>query len=1128
MVEISLLLSWSSLKQESSSPNTAKDLRPLDRPRDLEVWVLYFLKVLPSPQDISEAFLRLSEDETIPNLERNGLKDPQSVRILIKDCGGNAAPRDESVWDRTRRFAIYFNNEKLGVSERSDQKREADSEECITVGEVGVCRFISPSHPQASPSVEIEIPEIFVGRLAIHLNTLSLPKSFIPMFTAKFFILLFLFSLLSNGNSAAAGDDEDFKQVNIGAIIDADSRMGKDEKIAMEIAIQDFNISSNYHVLVLHVHDSGGDLLKAASSANNFIEEQNVEAIIGMETWQEAALVAQAGNRVQIPVLSFSTSFITPSQTSARWPYLLRMANNDLHQMRCVAAIVRSYGWRKVVAIYEDNAYGGSSGSLTLLSDALQDVGSEIEYWSAVPLFSSLSNPESTIKEEVEKMRSRQSRVFIVLRASSELVFSLFAEAKQMDLMGKDSVWITMDSITSMFDTYNSSFMSTMEGVIGIKTYFSETSQSFKAFSTKFRKSFRLEYPEEEKFEPGLDALRAYDTISTIAKALVELTNNSTSKTLFQNILMCNFSGLSGRIQFEDGQISHYPVYRIVNVLRKSYIDLKFWSSKFGFSNSEDGENDGNGGTLKVLGSVVNWPGGLLERAPRGWVVPNVAKPMNVGIPGRTVFEKFVKVNEGEDPTGFCIDIFKEAVRLLNYDLPHVFHPFNGTYHDLVDRVYLKEFDAVVGDITILANRSKYVEFTQPYAESGLSLVVTVESDESQKAWLFMKPFTKTMWLVTGAIFVYTMFVVWFLEHRSNLNFRGSWKSQVGTTLWFTFSTLFFAHREPVQSNFTRMVIVVWLFVVFVVTSSYTASLTSMLTVQRLEPTVTDINYLRTSNSKVGCDGDSFVRRYLEDVLLFHPNNIINITSEYFYRDELKSGNITAAFLELPYQKVFLSKYCNGFKAIGPTYRFGGLGFVFPKGSPIAADISEAFLKLSEDGTVKTLEKKWFKGSSECSNSDSAITNKSLSLQNFWALFVITGGTSTIVFLVYLIHLFKKFRRHQGDNETPRYETVWDRTKRLAVYFNKGKLDVSARSDQTRQADIKEWITTVSEEDTSRHNTPGHPQVSSPVELEMAETFVARLGTKMPVLSIASFPSWDRRGNGHGFTLLDQQHPSST
>lgn len=106
----------------------------------------------------------------------------------------------------------------------------------------------------------------------------------------------------------------------------------------------------------------------------------------------------------------------------------------------------------------------------------------------------------------------------------------------------------------------------------------------------------------------------------------------------------------------------------------------------------------------------------------------------------------------------------------------------------------LKTYDAVIGDVTILEERLQYVDFTMPYAESGLSMIVTEKSEES--TWMFMKPFTWQMWVATGAVLMYTMVVVWCLERKPNPEFQGNWKSQISTALMFTFSSLFFAHSK--------------------------------------------------------------------------------------------------------------------------------------------------------------------------------------------------------------------------------------------------------------------------------------------------------------------------------------------
>ncbi|KAJ6767000.1 IONOTROPIC GLUTAMATE RECEPTOR [Salix purpurea] len=904
-------------------------------------------------------------------------------------------------------------------------------------------------------------------------------------------VACFLVTILPYG----AKHVNDSKVTNIGAIIDYNSRTGKEMRTAMGIAVRRFNNGSPNHKLSLKFQDSRRSPLQAARAAEKLIKEDEVEVIIGMERWEEAALVAEIGSQAKVPVISFSAPAITPPLATSRWPFLIRMAHSDSSQIRCIADVVQSYNWRRVVTVYEDYAYGGDAGMLALLSKALQDVGSEIEYNLILPPFSLISDPKDVVQKELRKLLGEkiQSRVFIVLQSSLPMVIHLFREAKEMGFVGKDMVWILTDTVTDLLDTVNTSVIHSMEGALGIKNYHYDNTTFYQTFLTQFRQNFNSDYPEEGYTdEPGFYALRAYDSISIITQAMDGLSRSTSSPKVFlDKILTTSFVGLSGEINVTAGEMLHSPKLRIVNVVGRRYKELDFWIPEFGFSNQPlvangKGENSTDAGRLK--GTVI-WPGDL-QRIPKGWLMPTDAKRMIIGVPGRTSFAKFVKVSTnaaGENVyDGFCIELFHKVQGVLGYDLPYQFVPFMGTYNELVDQVHNKTFDAIVGDITILANRSEKVEFTQPYAESGLSMIVPETSKES--AWMFMKPFTKGMWLATGAILIYTMFIVWFLEHHTNPEFKGSWKNQMGTALWFTFSSLYFAHREKVYSNLTRVVLVIWLFVVLILNSSYTASLSSMLTVRRLRPNVTDIEWLKRNGVKVGCDGDSFVLNYLQTVLGFKPENIKNVDSQYNYEGEFKSGNISAAFLELPYEKVFIGQYCKRYSATTPTYRFGGLGFVFPKGSPLTADVSKAILKLSENGELKTLEEKWFAPSRKCLNN--ATDNdraESLSLENFWGIYIITGTTSTLCFLLFLFRLLKSYHRQQdedGGSATPSDKSVWGKTVTLARYIYHGETVIPGGSPISAPSpDVYEWNSS-RRESTSPEETPENPQSSAPIERE--------------------------------------------
>ncbi|KAL5729976.1 hypothetical protein ACHQM5_002861 [Ranunculus cassubicifolius] len=254
----------------------------------------------------------------------------------------------------------------------------------------------------------------------------------------------------------------------------------------MEIAIQELNDASREkQKLILEVMDSGGKPLKASKAAEKFAARKQVQTIVGMETWQEAAWVTEIANQAKVPILSLVAPSVTPTLASMRWPYLVRMSKNDSLQIQCLASIVNSYEWRRVIAIYEDDGTQIRSP----LSDALHAVGSEIEHWLAFPPLPSLSDPKSFIINELETLSATQSRVFVILRSSLELATFIFPEAKRMGLMEKDSVWITTDSLADILDAVNSTVISSMQGVIGIKTYFNHTNPSFTEFSQVSRLS---------------------------------------------------------------------------------------------------------------------------------------------------------------------------------------------------------------------------------------------------------------------------------------------------------------------------------------------------------------------------------------------------------------------------------------------------------------------------------------------------------------------------------------------------------------------------------------------------------------------------------------------------------------
>ncbi|KAK0599657.1 hypothetical protein LWI29_007366 [Acer saccharum] len=659
--------------------------------------------------------------------------------------------------------------------------------------------------------------------------------------------------------------------------------------------------------------------------------------------------------------------------------------------MKAIAAIVQSWEWYQVTVIHED-IDASATGIIPHLFEALREVGAEISQVLGLPPFIS-----STLTQELDKLKRSPCRVFIV-HLSLPLAEHFFEQAKNMSMMEEDYVWIATDSFTSLAHSITpSSISSSMEGIVGVKSYISVKEQKFQDFYRRFRKQFGSEYPEEDNHEPGALAVQAYDAVWSVALAISE--NKQRNQTLLQRISLSNFDGLTGKIQFNKKNETP-AVYQIINLTGRSYRELGFWTDGLGFSKTIDDSANYNS-SMKYLRQVF-WPG-----APRGWAVPTDTKPLRIGVPIGGEFKQYVnpEFDELGNVTsfhGFSIELFKAIVSELPFYLPYNFFPYNGSYTDLVKKIYLKEFDAVVGDVAIVASRLQYAEFTHPYTQSGLVMIVPLEKS-ANKALLFMKPFTKAMWMLIGIVTIYNGFIVWVIERNHWHELQGSPVHQTGTFLWLSFSSLFSLNGGTLHSNLSRMTMLVWLFVALVITQTYTANLASMLTVQGFKPATVDIESLQRSNALVGYSNASFVAKYLEDVLRFNRKNLNGYTSLEDYDKDLKSGKISAIFLEVAVSKIFLAKYCKSFATTGPTYKVGGLGFAFPKGSPLLPSVTEALLKVSESGELRELETSMI-ASETCMDVDVDDDISSLSPSSFWVLFAFSGGTSTIALIVYLSH----------------------------------------------------------------------------------------------------------------------------
>ncbi|XVF47778.1 hypothetical protein PTKIN_Ptkin03bG0138100 [Pterospermum kingtungense] len=100
-------------------------------------------------------------------------------------------------------------------------------------------------------------------------------------------------------------------------------------------------------------------------------------------------------------------------------------------------------------------------------------------------------------------------------------------------------------------------------------------------------------------------------------------------------------------------------------------------------------------------------------------------KKLTIGILIKSGFPEFVNIDDDHLP-GFSIEVFTAVSKKLGHD--YHFVGFNGTRNDLCCQVKDQKMDAAVY-IAIVASRTESVDFTLPYLQSGVVMLIKVRND---------------------------------------------------------------------------------------------------------------------------------------------------------------------------------------------------------------------------------------------------------------------------------------------------------------------------------------------------------------------------------------------------------------
>ena len=190
--------------------------------------------------------------------------------------------------------------------------------------------------------------------------------------------------------------------------------------------------------------------------------------------------------------------------------------------------------------------------------------------------------------------------------------------------------------------------------------------------------------------------------------------------------------------------------------------------------------------------------------------------------------------------TGLSIDLWREAADQLG--LRYEFRAM-PTPDSLIDGIAAGQLDASIAAITVTAARAGKVDFTQPFYNTGLGIVVPATGDHGW--WRVMRAFFSVDFLkVVVALFLVLLAAglgVWLFERRKNSEqFGGTAASGLGSSFWWaavTMTTVGYGDKSP-RTFGGRTIALLWMFISVIIISGFTAQITSSLTVGRLDTAI--------------------------------------------------------------------------------------------------------------------------------------------------------------------------------------------------------------------------------------------------------------------------------------------------
>ncbi|KAL4624488.1 glutamate receptor ionotropic, NMDA 2A-like [Arapaima gigas] len=430
-----------------------------------------------------------------------------------------------------------------------------------------------------------------------------------------------------------------------------------------------------------------------------------------------------------------------------------------------------------------------------------------------------------------------------------------------------------------------------------------------------------------------------------------------------------------------------------------------------------------------------------LEEAPFV-IVENVERLTGTCMRNSVPCRKHIKDNSTTGGTyikqcckGFCIDILKKIAKSVKftYDLYLVTNgkhgkKINNVWNGMVGEVVYKKAVMAVGSLTINEERSEVIDFSVPFVETGISVMVS-RSNGTVSPSAFLEPFSASVWVMMFVmLLIVTAIAVFVFEYISPLGFNRNLAQgkdphgpsfTIGKAVWLLWG-LVFNNSVPVQNpkgTTSKFIVSVWAFFAVIFLASYTANLAAFMIQEEFVDQVTGLSdkkfqspYSYSPPFRFGTVPNGSTERNIRKnypdmhqyMVKYHQTGVHDALIS------LKTGKLDAFIYDAAVLN-YMAGRDEGCKlvTIGSGYIFAttGYGIALQKGSYWKRQVDLAILSIIGDGEMEELEAQWLTGI--CHNEKNEVMSSQLDVDNMAGVFYMLATAMILSFIVFIWeHLF--------------------------------------------------------------------------------------------------------------------------